>query len=441
MKKRPNILFLMSDEHRFDVAGFAGDPLVRTPNLDKLAASGYVFDNCYTPAPICIPGRQAMMAGKHCKNIGCLKYGDDLEPNSMTFAKRFSQYNYSTVCCGKLHHYGPDQMQGWTKRVAPDTNVSARFVEGKIEGIENPPLENGCGKWTNQKEVERAGIAHGPYQHIDCNVISETKQAIEMHFNNPFYDRPTMAPILLKVSLLQPHYPFFTDKEKFNYYLNRVEVKDAERADHPVLQKTQCGPPVNASKRDRRRALAAYYGMVETVDSHFGEVIEALENVGQNLDEWIIVYTSDHGDMLGEHGVWEKTRFYEGSVRTPLIIRWPKNYKGGRHIEENVNLIDLFPTLCELGGLEAPDDLDGHSLVPLLNGDTSQWDNESISHFGDNHLMIKRDALKYQWYGEDVPEVLFDLESDPTETTNFIDEPDYQEHLTRFRKRKAELGY
>lgn len=123
MEKRPNILFLMSDQHRADVAGFAGNPVVRTPHLDTLASDGIVFENAYTPSPICIPARQCMASGQYSMSNGCVRYGDDLPPFSNTFARVLSQYGYTTVAAGKLHHVGIDQMQGWDIRIAGDCHV------------------------------------------------------------------------------------------------------------------------------------------------------------------------------------------------------------------------------------------------------------------------------------------------------------------------------
>jgi choline-sulfatase len=190
-----------------------------------------------------------------------------------------------------------------------------------------------------------------------------------------------------------------------------------------------------------RRATAAYYGMIETIDEHYVRVLDQLRYVGENLDNWIIVYTSDHGEMLGEHGIWEKQKFYEGSVRVPLIIRWPKGFDGGKVVDENVNLCDLFATLCDLAGIAAPEGLDSRSLVPLLKGDASNWSNETISQFGPHNVMIKQDHLKYQWYGKDLSEVLFDLQRDPTEMTDFINDPVYAKQLACFRTRLGTLGH
>ncbi len=449
MDKRPNILFLMSDEHRADVAGFEGNNVVRTPHLDRLAESGVTFRNAYTPSPICVPARQCMMSGRLPKTCGCEGWVD-LEPRYRTFARELSRYAYNTVCSGKLHHKGPDQMQGWTTRIAPDATVTPQHIENRLEAeFDRYEREPGTGKWSNEKEVKRAGIAYGPYQHFDTTATDAAEHFIETFFSDPYYDRPPgfsqhPGPLLLKLSLLQPHYPFFTDEAKFKYYLNRVPVYTDSPCDHPVLALSQQNKPVDVNYRDIKRATAAYYGMVETIDEHFGAVLKKLHEVGQDIDDWIVVYTSDHGEMLGQHGIWEKTRFYEASVRVPLIIRWPKGFDGARVCDKNVNLCDLFATICELCGIPIPEGLDSRSLVPLLKGDESGWCNESISHIrrsGKDHIMIKQNALKYQHYGGDVPEVLFDLERDPGENKNLVVDPKYAEEVERFRKRLAELGY
>ena len=437
----------MSDQHRADVAGFAGNSVVRTPVLDEIASSGVTFSNAYTPSPICVPGRQCMMAGSLPKTIGCEGW-IDLEPRSMTFARRLAQYAYNTVVSGKLHHLTEDQMQGWTKRIAADTELSGQSLEGAVqEEFDRYAPEEGTGKWSNQKEIEQAGATFGPYEEFDATATEAAVRYIRRHFTAPSYDRPKSdRPLLLKLSLLQPHYPFFTDEEKLAYYMNRVDPYLDEPCDHPVLSLSQQNKPVHASPRDIRRATAAYYGMTETVDSMFGEVLAELEHVGENIDDWIIIYTSDHGEMLGQHGIWEKTRFYEGSARVPLLIRWPKRFAGGKTVTENVNLCDLFATICDLAGVPTPDGLDSRTLVPLMEGKGAGWNNESVSQFtyhvdGVAHVMIKRDSLKYQWYGSHGPEVLFDLNADPGEERNVLSAPEYADAVAAFRVRLAELGH
>ncbi|TXK83981.1 sulfatase/phosphatase domain-containing protein [Paenibacillus sp. N3.4] len=231
-------------------------------------------------------------------------------------------------------------------------------------------------------------------------------------------------------------------EEKFAYYLNRVEPYVNEPVfEHPFLSQRQVGSGFDVTTRDLRRATAAYHGMIETIDDLYGEVLSALQKVGQDLDDWIIVYTSDHGEMLGQHGIWEKQKFFEASVRVPLIIRYPRRFEQGRVVEENVNLCDLFATMCDFADIPTPPGLDSRSLVPLMEGNGALWDNETISQFSGTNLMIKQNHLKYQYYGENMPEVLFDLQCDPYETRNCIEDPANARHVSLFRKRCAKLGF
>jgi choline-sulfatase len=448
MDKHPNILFLMSDEHRADVAGYEGNSVVSTPVLDELARTGVVFRNAYTPSPICVPARQCMMSGQLPRTCNCRSYGDDLAPGYLTFARHFSEYAYHTVCCGKLHHMGTDQMQGWRRRIGfDDIHVDTRYVANRQE--EEFARYRGPGyKWDDTKEVLRAGVGRSPHAIADEVVMQGALNFIDLHFNNSYYDKTSNGqPLFLKVSLLQPHYPYFTDEQKFGRYLNRVQpFLNEVPFDHPFLGQRQVRVGLDATERDIRRATAAYYGMVETIDTYYGSTLDALRHVGEDLDDWIIIYTSDHGEMLGEHGIWEKQKFFEASVRVPLIIRAPNHFAGGRVVEENVNLCDLFATLCDLAGLSVPTGLDSRSMVPLLssreaNDGGAQWNNETISQFGTTNLMIKRDHLKYQYYGPDMPEVLFDLQANPEETVNLIADPNYLTAVQQFRQRSSQLGY
>lgn len=472
MSQRPNILFLMSDEHRPDVTGYEGNPVVRTPVLDELARTGVVFRNAYTPSPICIPARQSMTCGQLPRTCGVERYGQDLPPFSMTFPRRLSQYAYQTICIGKLHHMGPDQMQGWTQRAAGDMHVARPYIDGRNDASFDmiAPLESGCGKWSDAKECQRAGIIN---ERSEQHKMQAALRFIDGKYVASKYDRPNPhQPVLLKLSYNRPHYPYFTTADKFDYYLNRVEpFIESETFDHPFLSRRQVKPGDDASVRDIRRTTAAYYGMIEEIDEDFGTVLERLRFVGQSLDDWWIIYTSDHGEMLGQHGIWEKQKFFEASARVPLIIRPPLvlrrqwnitpgsmwDGRAGKVVEENVNLCDLFATLCQASDAPLPPveqtvngaGLDSRSLVPLMAGQTRDWHeryhDETVSQFGGTNLMIKRGALKYQRYDRDdctdQPEVLFDLAAEPDEGRNLINEAKYADAVATFRQRCAALGF
>ena len=440
ISKYPNILILMSDEHRADITGFSGNSVVRTPVLDELARTGVVFSNTYTPSPICVPARQCLMSGQFPKTCGCEGSWMDLAPGYHTFARRFSQFAYRTVCSGKLHHIGVDQMQGWSVRLAPDAEVYDKYCDGLIRE-EMARCVSGKAKFKGSDEdiVKAAIDEEGRYQRFDLHAAEEMRNYIQTRLSEN-----DARPHLLKLSFIQPHYPYRTDPERFKYYYDQVPIFQEESCDHPVLSLSQDDQPVNVSAEEIRRATATYYGMIDTIDTLYGQALDTLKECGENLDDWIIVYLSDHGEMLGQHGIWEKARMYEGSVRVPLIIRYPKRFKGGTVVTQNVNLCDLFATLCDLAEIPAQPGLDSRTLVPLMEGNTENWNNETVSQIrrqNRDHVMIKRDDLKYQYYGDDFPEVLFDLAKDPGETENRIGDPAYTSLISQFRQRLGELGY
>ena len=440
-KSRPNVLFLMDDEHRADVLGYAGNSVVKTPHLDKLAERAVVFDNAYAAAPICVPGRQCLMSGQLPLNCGCQNYGEDLQPGHETFARAFTREAYHTVACGKLHHMGTDQMQGWRQRIGADCHVMPEFIADRNKDAYAAQAKaRGWLKWSEAKEIQKAGPADSRQHSNDRYALQGALDFIRFHYADHGYQRSLPnEPVLLKVSFIQPHYPYFADADLIRYYYDRVSPFLNEPVfDHPFLRRLQVRPGVDATEHELRTATAAYYAMIETVDDYFRQIIEALANVGQNIDDWIIVYTSDHGEMLGEHGLWEKQKFFEASVRVPLFIRYPKAFPEARRVLENVSHCDLFATLCELAGLPAPTGTDSRSLVPLMRNVSSDWDDTVISQYSTTNFMVKQGALKYQRYAPGEPELLFDLQRDPSERQNFLNDSSYSNALAQLRHRLAE---
>ncbi|MEM6332264.1 MAG: sulfatase-like hydrolase/transferase [Planctomycetota bacterium] len=456
---RPNILVLMSDEHRADVAGFAGNRVIRTPCLDALSADAAIFEAAYTPSPICVPARQCLAVGQLPTTCGVERYGQDLPPDALTFAKHFQRHGYYTVCCGKLHHDGPDQMQGWQRRIGSNTRRPFGSVDGRHEpafaGL-SPRNDYGVvpkDVW----EVRRAGVGRGSATHIPDEIAQlGAVRYIESHFADPYYDRHAAGvPTMLMVSFNRPHYPYLTDERRFTYYLNRVEpYVDQVPPDHPFLASHAVRVGEDVTEREAKRATAAYYGMIEEVDHDFGVVLDALDRVGQDLDDWIVIFTSDHGEMLGQHGVWEKQVFYEGSARVPLMLRWPNGGVRATRHGSCVSLCDLYPTLCDLAGLPQPDPaampngraMDGRSLARLIcNGVDPELEDEAVSQFDGRHLMIRRGSMKYMLLGESDDrgrrERLFDLKSDPDELHDLMDSTAVASQVAALRRRAADLGF
>lgn len=465
MPDSPNVLLLMNDEHRPDVAGFAGNDVVRTPTLNWLAETGTVFTNAYTPAPVCVPARHSVRTGQLPQTWDRFGLEAFESPEYRTLPLQLGRHGYMTASAGKEHYPGWNQMVGWRKRIGATPYLQHGLGDDRMPDPAPGATTGGSAwKWSAKKEVKRAGVSNARQQIGDRRATEGLKQYIREFFSSPYYDRAQPeTPVLLKHSLIQPHYPFFTDDEDlFTYYLNRVDPYVEDLRDfHPVISECQTAgecrrvrPGEDASAREIRRATAAYYAMVERVDEMFGRVIETLERHGEDLDEWLIIFTSDHGEMLGERSMWGKGQFLEPSASVPLIVRYPEQFDP-RTVEENVTLCDIYATICDLTNTPVPDNRDSRSLVPLLGGDTQHWhdtyDNEAASQgvsngavangISSDELMIKRDDLKYCYFGEKYEEVLFDLDRDPGETTNYIDDSDYAEAVEYFRSRRTELGY
>lgn len=443
MNPKPNILIFMSDQHRFDYTGYEGH-ITRTPTLDWLARTGAHFTNAYAASPVCVPSRQCLASGQLPRTCGCEKFTDDLAPGSMTFARRFSQHAYQTTCAGKLHHHAPDQMQGWNWRLGEEFHVHPRFLENKVTEEFNRYKPGPEADTMLIRSLTKSGIGFNPVEAADNYTGQGAHHAIRMLFENTFQPE-TERPHMFMVSTIGPHDPFITgDETAFRYYRDKVRMPE-DRPVQPHLRGEGVWPELVEPGKDLPEetildARAAYHAMIEKVDARYAGVLEHLREVGHNLDDWMIIYCSDHGEMLGDYRHWWKFNFYEASVRVPLLIRAPRFFDGGIRIPQNVSLCDLFATLCQMAELPVPDGLDSRSLLPLLRGDASAWNNEAVSQIVDR-LMIKRDHLKYIYHERDGAEALFDLEADPRETVDVVSEPRYAAQVDAFRARRNALGF
>ena len=444
-KQKPHILLLIDDEHRADVLPVEGNSVIRTPTLNRLIERGTYFRNAYTPSPVCVPARQCLLSGRYLNNNGCRGMSLPLPSEVDTIPGHLSRYGYRAVGAGKMHFAnGTDQMHGFHERIGRD-------IRGRngYEPVEDPAhgasivVEQGTGKRSQIAEMTKACTGLSSYMRQDAYTVDGALMYLDEYFVDPTYDRIGSGPLFLAVSLNSPHYPFQCPEELFNYYLRRVEPRVEE-----LPKKFECNDyfkvrvGVDVSYREAHRATAAYYGMIEWADAQFGRVISKLEELNV-LDDFVVVFLSDHGEMLGEKGLWEKQQYFDASVRVPFFISEPRRFPKRRPtVQHNVSLVDLFPTLCDIADVPIPDGLDGRSLVPLMEGNSNGWSNEVYSelHHPENgpSVMVKQDNLKYfRFNGRTWPEQLFDLEVDPKEEQNLIDDPAYAEDLARLR---AKIG-
>lgn len=438
----PHVLVLMSDEHCPQVTGCYGDPLVRTPNLDRLAASGTLFERAYCNNPICVPGRYSILTGRLPREIGSTRFDHGLDPGQLTYPRHFAEHGYQTTCVGKMHFQGLEQMHGWMSRPFGDMDVLNHAKLPGHRGPQRPPdVPHTLSDWVAQARPGMDGFIT-----FDEHVTAVARTTLLDYFRqlcNPRRSHTT-RPLLCQVSWKTPHWPFWAPPEYFNHYIQHIGLPEIPPPDpgdeHPwMTHKHKWEQPYANTDEQIRRARAAYWGLVQYVDRQVGLVLGVLDELGLR-DQFLIVYHSDHGEMAGNHGSWGKGCMYEHSVRVPLIFSWPGRIPQGRRVRENVSNLDLFPTLCDYCGLETPRALSGDSLRPLIDGDAAAADRFGqraiISEFfqagHDPQVMALRGDVKFISHGAKYPAQMFDLAADPHELRNAAEDAAYAD-------RRAEL--
>ncbi len=449
-KKKPHVLLLINDEHRPDILPVEGNTTIQTPTLSRFMDEGVYFRNAYTPSPICVPARQSFLSGLYPRNCGSLNFGDAMPTTVRTIPGHFGNYGYYTCCAGKMHFVGTDVMHGWRERIGRDVIGSNGYPYAPVkdEHYARVEPEPGTGAKQNKvvQEIRDAQPGLGHWMLHDQYTVAGALLFLEEYFVNASYDRPRANPLCMAVSLWAPHYPYQCPLDLFNYYMQRVEPiieGPNEQFECDDFFKVRVNQDV--TYRQAHRATAAYYGMIEWMDAQFARVIEKLEHLNV-LEDFIVVFLSDHGEMLGTKGLWEKQSFFDASARVPLAIWYPQRFgKNAGLVTENVSLVDLFPTLCELAEIPTPDEIDGRSLVPLIEGDVENWPNTVYSELwraqNGPSVMVKDGSLKYFRFdnGRGWPEQLFDLSKDPDERTNLIGDAVYANVLAGLRAKASAL--
>ena len=427
MAKRPHLLVIMSDQHNRHVIGCAGHRIAQTPRLDGLAAEGVHFPAMYCSAPLCVPSRMGFMTGQHPSSIEVWTNGCLMAPDVPTFAHALSLAGYETVLCGRMHFVGRDQHRGFEHRLVGDVSGAMRR-KGHL--FEEKIPQAACGQTVNGIGPDAVGPGRSTYLAYDEAV---TRRAVELlgERDRKGADRP----LALVVGLLSPHNPFVCPKPLFERYMDQVAAPEAGEGCpaslHPAVAELRQVRGMNEIAPEmHRRARAAYYGLVTCLDRFVGQILDALRATAFGRDT-AVAYTSDHGEMAGEHGMWWKENFYEGACGVPLVWSWPGHFRKGATVEAPVSLLDVAPTLLSLAGADPLPSTDGRSLEPLLlpGGDASKWPGEVFAETYARHpqqrpaRMIRRGRWKLNVYaGHDRPQ-LFDLAADPGERRDLGAEP------------------
>lgn len=412
-----DICLYISDQHAFEVQGYAGNKVIDTPNLDRIAKQGTAFMNAYTPYPVCVPARMSMLSSLYASKNGVMSNQSSLSSNQATFVHCLAISGYETVLCGRMHFIGADQRHGFLKRIAGDFTQSGQNRPERIQeerGVFNKASQAGA------SSVEYVGGGNSPVLEYDRYVIDNA-----LEYLSKDYDKPQF----LCVGTYAPHHPFVAPKDLYEKYLSKVDVpvSSFEYEEHPCL--------INLFQdKDEeliRAVRAAYYGMVEFEDQQIGKVYDAFqEYLSRNHREGIFIYVSDHGEMEGYRGYFGKNTFYESSVHIPLLVAGT-NIQSNSKREGVVSLLDLGPTILEMTNSTPLSYADGHSLKDELINNKDDLERMVCSEVGGTIFlnefsygqMLRYQNYKYIHYDQfEKEDVLYDLKKDPMESKNVLEE-------------------
>lgn len=418
--KRPNMLIFMADQHSARFLRCYGNDVMRTPNLDRLAKRGVLFEHTYCQAPLCVPSRTSFLTGRQpsqsrvWNNDDCMWFPSG-EP---TFAHALGAAGYRTTLIGRMHLCGVDQWHGFDTRLIGDAENSYTGLQVVL------PKGKGFLAGTTGKSLTVAGPGETAYRAFDSAV---TKTAIDYLQGIKDSDQP----FCIVVGFVSPHSPYICSPEDWEYYRDRVELPTVPAGYYDTLNPVvrewlKWRGFLGTSPAEAKRALAAYCGLVSEVDRNVGSILNALDRTSF-AEDTCVIYTSDHGEMAGEHGMWGKFCFYEGSVTVPLLMSQPSRLPQGKRVSQVVALADVAPTLCDMAGTEAMPGAAGSSLMPLVGGSQARWSNRAFSELPQigptpATRMIRQDQWKLVNYDGAQPQ-LFNLEEDPQEFRDLGGDP------------------
>jgi len=420
--KRPNFLFIMADQMAAPPLPFYGGKVVKARNLSRLASEGVVLDAAYCNSPICAPSRFSMLSGQYPTTIGAFDNAAEFPASTPTLMHYLVLGGYRTILAGKMHFIGPDQLHGYEERLVTDIYpADFAWTPNWLAGPSDKP------SGISMRNVMEAGTCVRSLQ-------MDYDDEVEHFATQKLYDLARdddARPWFLTVSFSHPHPPYTIGEEHWSRYrddeidLPAVPPIPLEKRDifSRWLHESHGMPDVKIGDEDVRAARHAYYGMIEYVDDKVGCLVRVLEDA-RLRDDTIVVFCADHGEMLGERGMWYKQNFFEWSARVPFIFNAPSRLPP-RRVGSVASLVDLMPTVCELAGAtprEWADPIEGRSLVRLLEGGAEELDREVICEYTDMGViapgrMIRKGPYKLI-YTHGHPNQLYDLARDRHELTN-----------------------
>ncbi len=439
---RPNILLLMADQFRGDCLAAAGNSAIRTPNLDRLAREGALFAAAYSSTPTCTPARSALLTGLSPWRHGMLGYGRVAERYPIEKPRALRDAGYYTCGIGKMHYHPQRNPHGFHQMLLDES--------GRVE---SPDFRSDYRAWFFSEEPnldpDATGIGWNSYR-AGVYALPERLHPTQWTARTAIrflttYNRP--EPFFLKVSFARPHSPYDPPARFWKLY------EDAPLPEPALGRWSQRYAPRSSDRDDLwhgdlgaaqvRHSRQGYYGSISFLDEQIGRILEALERRGW-LEQTLILFTSDHGDMTGDHHLWRKSYAYEASAHIPMLVRWPTGMvaaRRGQIIRRPVELRDVLPTFLEAASAPGRETLDGRSLLGLIRDPACSWRpwidlEHDICYSPENHWNALTDGRwKYIFHARDGWEQLFDLQRDPQEKEDLAGDPAHQETLRLWRQR------
>jgi arylsulfatase A-like enzyme len=437
MPDKPNILFLLTDDQRFDTIHALGNKEIITPNMDRLVANGTAFTHAHIPSgtsgAVCMPSRAMLHTGRTLFHIQDM--GQQIPENHTTLGEAFRSAGYRTFGTGKWHN-GP------ASYARSFSDGKAIFFGGMWDHWNVPLCHfDPTGKYENQIPFTQNFMQSNHPMKVHADYFSTGQHSSEIFSEaaiNFIDNYESDEPFLMYVSYLAPHDPR-TMPQRFNemYDPDQISLPANFMEEHPFNYgakqiRDETLAPYPRTQAEVKRHLAEYYAMISHLDYEIGRVIEALEQSGK-AENTIIILTGDNGLALGQHGLMGKQNHYEHSIRVPLIFSGP-NIPKGLQIDHYAYLLDIFPSLCELACMEAPASVEGKSLLPMMNNPELQLRETLYFAYSDLIRSVKDDRYKLIEYTGHVRETqLFDLEDDPFEINNLYGRNEYEATVHHLR--------
>jgi arylsulfatase len=469
-QRRPNILLICTDQQRYDSLGCYGNPYVQTPIIDQLAAEGVLFEHCYVQSPVCAPSRASLVTGRYPHNHGLWANGVALPAHEEFFTRALADGGYDCGMIGKLH-----LAACFNGRTEPRLDDGLRYFQWAHDPSQGSP-QNMYHRWLEEHHPELYVQAVENRAKRQAQGVTFDTMPTEAHYSRWVGDksvefltsaRDQEKPFFLWANFYDPHHAFVAPQEYLDRYiaaeLPRPIGKEGELALKPAIL-TEASAESYAghargftsySAEEIQEVIAAYYAMVTLIDDEVKRILETLAALGL-AEDTLVIFTSDHGEMLGDHRLILKgPMMYEGAVRVPLILRWPGHLPAGERRPELVQWIDLNPTMLEAAGLPPLPRNQGQSLLPLARGDKGapardwalcEYRNNGHPYDSPVHTsMLRHRQFKLVVYhGEPATQrsrtgELYDLEADPQEVTNLWTHPAYLETRTHMQERLLDV--